>query len=244
MSGEGVGGSYAVVRMPGMTATRSVGAISVRSVSNSCTQSGGGGDLRYYCPADTVVFSGSSQTDTMIRRRNYEFFAAGAPQATFTASVDSINFGGAAGVPIYFILHSSQSLAVSHRIRNYSVTDKNSSFASDTIRTWNGTTAAADTGSYMGSPSDVSFTGSATDALVNVVVVHPSSKYPYPMSGQFRRTAHWNYSYTGTGSGSGSVTRTIVVTFDGTKTPTLQVTGGETLTCMVDLTNSNVSSCH
>jgi hypothetical protein len=236
MSGMGVGGSYAVVRPSGTIATR--------AVSNGCTQSGGGGDLRYYCPADTVVFSGSSQTDTVIRQRNYEFFAAGTPQPAFTSITDSINFGGATGVPTYFALHTSQSIAVSHRVRSDAVTDKTPSFASDSIRTWNGTTTAADTGSYGGSPYNVSFTGWATDALVNVVVVHPPSKHPYPISGQFRRTAHWGYTYTGAGSGSGSVTRTVVVTFDGTKTPTLQVTGGKTLTCVVDLTNSNVSNCH
>lgn len=129
-------------------------------------------------------------------------------------------------------------------MRNYAVTDKNPSFSVDTIRTWNGTTTAADTGSYTGSPYNVSFTGTATDALVNVVVIRSASKHPYPISGQFRRTAQWSYTYTGASSGSGSVSRTIVVTFDGTKTPTLQVTGGTTLTCIVDLTNSNVSSCH
>jgi len=235
-----VGGAYAVVLRPLGVAY----SVSTLAASTSCTQSGVNGDLRYYCPADTVIFAGSSQTDTVVRERNYEFFAAGAAQASFTTSTDSINFGGTNGVPIYLALHSSQSTAVSHRVRRYAVTDENPSFASDTVRTWNGTTAAADTGSYSASPYNVSFTGTATDALVNVVYLHPASRYPYPITGRFQRTAHWVYSYTGASSGSGSVNRTVIVTFDGTKNPTVQVTGGTTLTCKVDLTNSNVSNCH
>jgi len=238
--GDGVGGAYAVVLRPLGVAY----SVSTLAASTSCTQSGVNGDLRYYCPADTVIFAGSSQTDTVVRERNYEFFAAGAAQASFTTSTDSINFGGTNGVPIYLALHSSQSTAVSHRVRRYAVTDENPSFASDTVRTWNGTTAAADTGSYSASPYNVSFTGTATDALVNVVYLHPASRYPYPITGRFQRTAHWVYSYTGASSGSGSVNRTVIVTFDGTKNPTVQVTGGTTLTCKVDLTNSNVSNCH
>lgn len=99
MNGSGVGGSYAVVRWQS--------AMSAMPVSNGCTQSGGGGDLRFFCPADTLIFSGSSQTDAVMRQRNYGFFAAGIPQASFTAATDSINFGGATGIPIYFALHSS-----------------------------------------------------------------------------------------------------------------------------------------
>ena len=237
LTGDSVGGSFARARKPGQ--------VSALGAGSSCTQSGGAGDLRYYCPADTITYSGGGQTDTIIRNRNYEFFAAGTAQSTFTASVDSINFGGASGMPIYLAVHAAQANAVSHRLRNYSVTDKTPNFASDTMRTWNGTTTAADTGNYVGSVYTLGVTGTETDVLVNVVFVHPASTHPYPLSGQYQRTANVNYTYTGPVNGNGAASRMIVITFDGTQTPVIQVTGGTSaLTCNINLTNGALSNCH
>ncbi len=208
-----------------------------------CAQSGGEGDLRWYCPADTLTITNGIFADTLIRQRNYEFFAAGVAQSTFTSSTDSINWGGANGVPVYVAVHRPLWTGVSHRIRNHSVTDKTPSFAMDSVRTWNGNAVANDTASFQGTMWAVTIRGLAYDSTVHVVFIHPRETHPFPISGQFHRWVTWNYQANGPSTRTGTVTRHIVVTYNGTQTATLQVIGTTTLTCNLDLITGNLSNC-
>src|SRR6185437_9651871 len=138
----------------------------VRSVGSACTETGAPQDLRYYCKPDTLTITNSagSRTDTLIRQRNFEYFAEGTPQAQTDGSTDSINFGGANGVLVYDSIHRARWSGVSHRVRNSSVAD-HPSFSRDAAQqsTWNGNTVATDTASYVGTVWTVGITGVAYD---------------------------------------------------------------------------------
>lgn len=212
--------------------------------SNGCAQSGGDGDLRWYCVPDTLTIANGIMTDTLIRTRNYEFFVHGAPRSTFSDTTDSINWGGANGILVYVAVHRPRWTGASQRTGNHSVTDKTPSFADDSIRTWNGNTLVNDTAAFTGTLWSVNYTGMAYDTSANVVFIHPRVTHPFPISGQFHRWATWNYSATGPATKAGSVSRHIVVTFNGTQTAMLQVIGTTTLTCNLDLITGDVSDCH
>jgi hypothetical protein len=229
-------GSYSTQLAPGLSAA-TIHALT----GGPCTQSGSAGDLRWYCAADTATIMTTGVADTLIRTPNYEFFAAGVAQSTPTSATDSINWGGANGVPVYVAVHRPVWQGVSHRVRNHSVVAVPN--FTDSIRTWNGNTVANDTASFHGAVWTVNYTGLAYDTTYNVVFIHPRETHPFPMSGQFRRWATWNYNASGPSSLSGSVSRHIVVTYNGTQTATLQVLGTKTLTCSLDLVYGTLSNC-
>ena len=209
-----------------------------------CSQSGDVGDLRWYCVPDTLTQSNGVRSDTLIRQRNFEFFATGTPQSTITSTTDSLDLGGANGVAVYAAAHRARWRGVSVRTRHHGVTDKTPSFSSDSMRTWNGTTLAYDTASYTGSVWSATYTAVAHDTTENVVYWQPRGRYPYPQSGEFHRTVDANYTANGPSTRTGSVSRHIVVTYNGTETAQLQVIGTTTLTCSLDLATGEVSDCH
>jgi hypothetical protein len=232
-------GSYSILKGRGISAAV-IGAQS----ANGCQQTGLPADLRWYCPTDTLTIMNNIVADTLIITPNFEFFALGVAQSAFDASTtDSINFGGASGVPVYTAAHHPRWHGVSYRVRNHSVTDLTPSF-SDTVRTWNGNTTVADTSAFTGTIWSVSYTGQAYDTTANVVFIHPQETHPFPVSGQFHRWVTWNYDATGPSSKTGTVSRHIVVTYNGTQTAQLQVIGTTTLTCDLDLITGEVSNCH
>jgi hypothetical protein len=214
---------------------------------NDCTQTGAPEDLRYYCKADTLAISNSagSRADTLIRQWNYEYFASGTAQSHGDSLTDSINFGGANGVPVYVAVHRMRFQGVSHRIRNHSATD-HPSFVLDTAKqtTWNGNTVATDTMTYTGPVWSVKYTGMAYDSTVQVIFQRPRGENPFPLSGQFHRWASWNYTANGPSTQTGTVSRHIVVTYNGTDNAQLQVIGTTTMTCEVNLVTGDVSDCH
>ena len=239
----GGSGSYAVQLPRGVSASIAFGMGGA-----NCTESGGAGDLRYYCTPDTLTITNSAPfvADTLIRTWNYEFYKRGdTAQAQFDTLTDSINFGGANGVLVYAAAHRSRWHGVSHRVRNHSVTD-HPSFTKDVNKqsTWNGNTVANDTASYTGTVWSVDYTGVAYDSTVSVVFQRPRASYPYPLSGQFHRWATWNYSASGPSILSGQVSRHIVVTYNGSSIAQLQVIGSTVLTCSLDLSTGEVSNCH
>ena len=174
---------------------------------------------------------------------NYEFFAAGVAQSSVQLVTDSINWGGANGVPVYVAIHRPLWTGVSHRIRNHSVTDKTPSFQMDSIRTWNGNTVANDTASFQGTMWSVAIQGLAYDSTVNVVFIHPQVTAPVPDLRSVPPLGDVDLPANGPSTRTGSVTRHIVVTYNGTSTATLQVIGTTTLTCNLNLITGNLSDC-
>lgn len=238
-------GTYGVV----MT-TR--GAVAPRGASfgmggSGCTQTNAPSDLRFYCAPDTLAISNSSgsRADTLIRQWNYEFFAEDTAQSAANAYTDSINFGGANGVPVYVAIHRERWHGVSHRVRNHTVQDQ-PSFAHDTTKqsTWNGSTVANDTAAFAGQVWSVNYTGIAYDTTADVIFQRPRGTNPFPISGQFHRWVSWNYTADGPSTQTGTISRHIVVTYNGTDTAELQVLGTTTLTCEVNLVTGDVSNCH
>ncbi len=215
--------------------------------SASCTQTGLPSDLRYYCTPDTLAISNSSgsRADTLIRQWNYEFFAEDTAQSHMDSYTDSINFGGANGVLVYAAMHRARWHGVSRRVRNHSATD-HPSFSKDTTKqtTWNGNTLATDTTAFTGTVWSVNYTGIAHDTTAAMIFQRPRGENPFPLSGQFRRWATWNYTAQGPSSASGTISRHIVVTYNGTDTAMLQVFGATTLTCDVNLVTGDVFDCH
>lgn len=214
--------------------------------STACTQSQAPSDLRYYCTPDTLTISNSSgsRADTLVRTWNYEYFAEDTAQSAVNAYTDSINFGGANGVPVYVAIHRQRWQGVSHRVRNHTVQDQ-PSFAHDTKKqsTWNGNTVANDTASFTGEVWSVNYTGIAYDTTADVIFQRPRGENPFPISGQFHRWVTWNYTANGPSTESGTISRHIVVTYNGTDTAQLQVLGTTTLTCQVNLVTGDVSGC-
>jgi hypothetical protein len=213
----------------------------------NCHQLEGPSDLRWFCGADTLVMQNSVATDTLIRARNFAYFADDTAQSLPNVSTDSINYGGGpadTGVIVYAAIHRPRWHGTSHRIRNHTVSDQ-PSFAhdADSLSTWNGHASIADTSMFTGPVWAVDYTGVATDSTVDVVYRRPVITHPFPSSGEFHRWATWNYSATGPATKSGTVSRHIVVTFNGTSTAQLQVIGSTTLTCSLDLITGAVSNC-
>ncbi|GEM_PF-1888915 len=235
------GGQYALVLPHGISASVLYGM-----GSGNCSQTNAPSDLRWYCGADTMTIQNNARADTLIRQRNYEFFANGAGQTSFSNQTDSINFGGANGVPVYVAVHRARWQGVSHRVRNHTASDLNPSFAldPDSSTTWNGNTLATDTASYTGPVWSVHYYGTAYDTTAAVVFRRPRVAHPFPLSGQFHRWAQWSYTASGPSSKSGTVSRHIVITYNGTQTAQLQVIGSTTLTCDLDLATGEVSNCH
>jgi len=235
-------GSYAMATMPhGVSASVLYGM-----GGSACTQTGAPADLRYYCVPDTLTISNSSPfvADTLIRTRNYEYFAQGVAQSAANSNTDSINFGGANGVPVYAAVHRSRWHGASHRVRNHSVVD-HPSFANDAAKqsTWNGNTLATDTATYTGTVWSVKYNGVAYDTTYNVIFQRPRAQNPFPLSGQFRRWATWDYSANGPSTLTGTISRHIVVTYNGTDVAQLQVIGTTTLTCSINLVTGDVYAC-
>jgi hypothetical protein len=223
-----------------LVAQLSTGAPTARA-QTGCSQTGAPADLRFYCLPDTLTRSNGVRTDTIVRVRNYEYFADGSAQETFNASTDSIDFGGENGTSVYAAAHRARWSGISHRTRHHGVTDKTPSFAADSVRTWNGATVAYDTAAYAGPIWTVNTRGVAHDTSVAIVYWHPVIAHPYPQSGEFHRWVTWNYDASGPATRSGTVSRHIVVTFNGTRTASLQVIGATTLSCTLDLATGEVT---
>jgi hypothetical protein len=236
------GSSYARVMPHGISAS-----VLFKPSGGTCHQLNAPSDLRWFCGADTLVMQNSIANDTLIRARNFEFFALGTAQSAFTSATDSVNFGGGpvdTGVVVYGAVHRTRWNGVTHRIRNHAVTD-HPSFTTDvdSSSTWNGNTLATDTAKFTGKIWTINYTGVANDTTVNVVFRRPRIVNPFPKSGEFHRWATWVYAATGPATKSGTVSRHIVVTYNGTSTAQLQVIGSTTLTCSLDLITGEVSNC-
>lgn len=125
-----------------------------------------------------------------------------------------------------------------HRTRNVTVSGL---ISMSPQRKWNGTGTGADTVMHIGLDGIRSLAGTATETVSNVVMPGPSAASQIPLSGSITLAVDYTASLQGaTASVSKEVQRTIVVTFNGTQTATLQI---GTLTCQLHLDTATVNSC-
>jgi len=125
-----------------------------------------------------------------------------------------------------------------HRTRNVTVSGL---ISMSPQRKWNGTGTGADTVMHIGLDGIRSLAGTATETVSNVVMPGPNAASQIPLSGSITLAVNYTASLQGvTASVSKEVQRTIVVTFNGTQTATLQI---GTLTCQLHLDTATVNSC-
>jgi len=110
----------------------------------------------------------------------------------------------------------------------------------ETQRLWQGNGASADTASYTGPLATRRYAATTTHMANDVVVRLPRSTYPWPQSGTITRTVNAKLTVDGSTDASRIISRTAVVTFNGTSTVPITVNG---LACTLDLETQKVSGC-
>jgi len=194
-------------------------------ISPSCTYASG----RYSCSATTE--QGLSVT------RSFAFYDShGATVQTWDPTVvESVNFQAA--VDGHFSRDVVWNAGV-HRTANVTVSGL---ISNQPQRTWNGNGTAADTISHVGLDGIRSLAGTGTSTVTNVVMPGKDAASQIPLSGSIALDVQYTASLQGaTGSVSKDVTRHVVVTFNGTNTPALQI---GLLHCALHLDTHSVDSC-
>jgi hypothetical protein len=209
------------VKAPG---ANSAGQSSV-GISPTCSYAAG----RYTCAATTE--------QGLTVSRSFAFYnAQGNTVQTYdAATVESVNFQ--AQIDGNFQRDIVWSAGV-HRTRNVTVSGL---ISMSPQRKWNGTGTGADTVMHIGLDGIRSLAGTATETVSNVVMPGKDAASQIPLSGSISLAVAYTASLQGvTASVSKEVSRTIVVTFNGTQTATLQI---GTLTCQLHLDTASVDSC-
>jgi hypothetical protein len=194
-------------------------------ISPSCTFASG----RYSCAATTE--QGLSVT------RSFAFYnAQGQTVQNWDATVvESVNFQ--AQVDGHFSKDLVWNVGV-HRTGDLTV---GGLISHAPQRTWNGTGTGADTVSHIGIDGIRSLAGTSDVAVSNVVMPGKDAASQLPLSGSITVDVQYTASLQGaTGSVSKDVSRHVVVTFDGTNAPALQI---GSLHCLLHLDTHSVDSC-
>jgi hypothetical protein len=195
------------------------------AVASNCSYAAG----RYSCTATTE--QGLSVT------RSFAFYDAngGSLQTFDSTKVESVNFH--AQVDGSFQRDVVWSAGV-HRTHDVTVSGL---ISTKPLRKWNGVGAGADTVSHIGLDGIRSLAGTAVDTVTNVVMPGKAATSQVPLSGTIVVVANYTASLQGaTGTASKQVTRRVVVTFDGTVTPKLQI---GSLICTLHLDTHTVDAC-
>ena len=201
------------------------GQPSFGAVAANCSYAAG----RYTCSATTE--QGLSVS------RSFAFYDAngGSLQTFDSTKVESVNFH--AQVDGSFQRDVVWSAGV-HRTHDVTVSGL---ISAKPTRKWNGVGSGADTLSHIGLDGIRSLAGTAVDTVTNVVMPGKAATSQAPLSGTIVVVANYTASLQGaTGTASKQVTRRVVVTFDGTVTPKLQV---GSLTCTLHLDTHTVDAC-
>jgi hypothetical protein len=201
------------------------GQPSFGAVAPNCSYAAG----RYSCTATTE--RGLNVT------RSFAFYdAAGQSLQTFDSTkVESVNFQ--AQIDGSFQRDVVWTVGV-HRTRNNTVSGL---ISMKPQRKWNGVGAGADTVSHLGLDGIRSLAGTAVDTVTNVVMPGKAAPSQIPLSGTVVVVANYMASLqSATGATSKAVTRRVVVTFDGTVTPKLQIGA---LICTLHLDTHSVDGC-
>lgn len=184
---------------------------------------------RYTCTATTE--------QGMTVARSFAFYDAngGSLQTYDSTKVESVNFQ--AQIDGSFQRDLVWTAAV-HRTRNNTVSGL---ISMKPQRKWNGVGAGADTLSHMGLDGIRTLAGTVVDTVTNVVMPGKAAASQVPLSGTVVVVANYTASLQSTtGAASKQVTRRVVVTFDGTVTPKLQI---GTFTCTLHLDTHTVDGC-
>jgi len=199
--------------------------LSMNGISPTCTYTAG----RYSCSATTE--QGLSVT------RSFAFYDShGATVQTWDSTVvESVNFQAQADGN--FSRDIVWNVGV-HRAANVTV---NGLISQKPQRTWNGSGTGHDTVSHVGLDGIRSLAGSSTIGVANVVMPGKAAASQNPLSGSITVDVQYTASLQGaTGTASKDVTRHVVVTFDGTASPALQI---GSLHCVLHLDTHSVDSC-
>ena len=198
---------------------------SLNGISPTCSYTSG----RYSCSATTE--QGLTVT------RSFAFYNAQGQtvQNWDSTVVESVNFQ--AQVDGDFSRDLVWNAGV-HRTRNATVSGL---ISQKPQRTWNGIGAGADTISHVGLDGIRSLAGTAADTVTNVVMPGKDAASQIPLSGTIVVSVKYTASLQGaTGSVSKDVQRRVVVTFNGTNAPGLQI---GSLNCVLHLDTHSVDSC-
>lgn len=217
-------GSFSMVA-PSYSLNVGRGKAAMNGISPTCSYASG----RYTCSATTE--RGLSVT------RSFAFYDANgqAVQTWDSTVVESVNFQ--AQVDGNFSRDLVWNAGV-HRTADVTVSGL---ISHKPQRTWNGTGAGADTISHVGLDGIRSLAGTSNVAVTNVVMPGKDAASQNPLSGTITVDVHYTASLQGaTGTVSKDVTRHVVVTFDGTNGPALQI---GSLHCVLHLDTHSVDSC-
>ena len=198
---------------------------SLNGISPTCTYASG----RYSCSAATE--QGLSVT------RSFAFYnAQGQTVQNWDATVvESVNFQAQIDGDFSKDLVWNASI---HRTANLTVSGLISQAPQ---RTWNGTGTGTESISHIGIDGIRSLSGTSSVAVTNVVMPAKDAASQNPLSGSITVDVQYTASLQGaTGSVSKEVSRHVVVTFNGTTSPALQI---GSLHCVLHLDTHSVDSC-
>jgi hypothetical protein len=194
-------------------------------ISPTCSYASG----RYTCAATTE--------QGMSVSRSFAFYdAQGNALQTFDSTkVESVNFQ--AQIDGDFQRDIVWSAGI-HRTRNATVSGL---ISLKPQRKWNGVGAGADTITHIGLDGIRSLAGTAADTVSNVLMPGKDAASQVPLSGSIVVAVDYTASLQGaTGAVSKEVKRRVVVTFNGTTSPLLQI---GSLNCVLHLDTHSVDSC-
>ena len=195
-------------------------------------------------PSTTVMVTyvfGRANQDTINFNRTREWFANGACATAWSPSVDSVEYVGTWDADLADV-SNKWSLRVD-RVRNSSVMGS-PTLDSATSHVWNANALVHDTINFVGAVNTRNYQGVAYDTATTVTFNHPRNGELYPISGTWTRWATWNLTVTGAVNKNETIQRHVLVTFDGTEFPPLDIynvsTGQIALACHVDLATHRV----
>lgn len=111
---------------------------------------------------------------------------------------------------------------------------------SETTRVWDGAGVSADTTSYNDASGTRRYAGVQLDSVKKVIYAQPRKPGSYPLSGEVVRIANYLVTAVGAGSETRSVSRTIVTTFNGTRTVPIRLGA---ISCTLHLDTRAVDGC-
>jgi hypothetical protein len=219
-------GSFTMVA-PSFNLSAGSGAAQPRfgGISPTCSYAAG----RYTCAATTE--------QGMSVSRSFAFYdAQGAALQTFDSTkVESVNFQ--AQIDGNFQRDVVWSAAI-HRTRNATVSGL---ISLKPQRKWNGVGSGADTVSHIGLDGIRSLAGTSAETVTDVVMPGKDAASQLPLSGSIAVAVDYTAALqSATGAVTKEVKRSVVVTFNGTTSASLQI---GTLNCVLHLDTHSVDSC-
>jgi hypothetical protein len=194
-------------------------------ISPTCSYAAG----RYTCAATTE--------QGMSVSRSFAFYdAQGAALQTFDSTkVESVNFQ--AQIDGNFQRDVFWSAGI-HRTRNATVSGL---ISLKPQRKWNGVGSGADTVSHIGLDGIRRLAGTSTETVTDVLMPGKDAASQVPLSGTIAVAVDYTASLqSATGVVTKEVKRSVLVTFNGTTSPSLQI---GTLSCVLHLDTHSVDSC-